>query len=120
MKGFSSTCFDSKNAIKVNASLQLYPHHHIFVGGDITAIPEEKTARKAELHAKIIAKNIQRDIKHKPLIAYSSHISPMIISLGDAHGIIEYFTVYTGPLPANLIKRSIERYIFYQLKKGGI
>ncbi len=90
LEGFIPESVDEKRKIKVNESLQLLEYPHIFAGGDVTAINEEKTARKAELHADIIATNIIRINQGKSLVNYSSGTSPMIISLGDNRGVGSY------------------------------
>ena len=87
LEGFIPESVDAKNSIKVNDSLQFIEYPHIFAGGDITAINEEKTARKAELHADIIATNLIRIKQGKSLVKYSTGTSPMVISLGDNNGV---------------------------------
>ena len=87
LEGFIPESVDEKNRIKVNESLQLLEYPHIFAGGDLIAINEEKTARKAELHADIIATNIRRLNQGKSLVKYSLGTSPMVISLGDNRGV---------------------------------
>lgn len=87
LEGFLPDSVDTKNRIKVNESLQLLEYPHIFAGGDVTSINEEKTARKAELHADIISTNIIRLKQGKSLVKYKSGTSPMVISLGDNRGV---------------------------------
>jgi len=120
MYDFPDDCFTEDRFLQVNTYLQLKNYHHIFVGGDLASIPEEKTARKAEFHAHIIETNIKRSIQKKPLLAYHSKPTPMIISLGSRHGIIQLNKAITGVLPANAIKNVIQHWIFNQLKKRGI
>ncbi len=90
LEGFTPSTVDKLGRIKVNKSLQLLEYPHIFVGGDITSIDEEKTARKAELHARIITSNIKRISQGKPLKKYKTKSSPMVISLGDNQGIGQF------------------------------
>jgi NADH dehydrogenase FAD-containing subunit len=87
LEGFIPGSVDEKNRIKVNDSLQLLEYPHIFAGGDIISINEEKTARKAELHADIIASNLVKLKKGKQLVSYKKGTSPMVISLGDNRGV---------------------------------
>ena len=90
LSGFQPLPVDVKGRIEVNESLQLPNHPHIFAGGDFTSVKEEKTARKAELHARLIASNLKRLQQQKPLKKYKTGSSPMVISLGDNHGIGQF------------------------------
>lgn len=93
MNAFPRNCFTSKNALNVNNNLQLNGFPNIFVGGDINSIKEEKTARKAKIHAKFISKNLKRMTQKKPLLNYTPRSSFQVISLGDFAGIIQYHTI---------------------------
>lgn len=79
----------STKAVRVNRYLQLPDYPHIFAGGDVTDVREEKTAQNAERHARIIAKNILR-LGHKPLVAYRQRPTPLVISLGEGQGIVSW------------------------------
>ena len=103
MKNFPSSVYTEHNALKVNQFLQLEGYPKIFVGGDITSTPEEKTAASANRHGHIISENILRAIKQKPLIIYKPRKEPMIISLGDRDEILTYPPfIIPGFIPATL------------------
>jgi NADH dehydrogenase FAD-containing subunit len=108
MKDFPKICFSEKNALNVNKYMQLEGFENIFVGGDIVSIKEEKTARKAEIHARIISKNICNILEKKPLKIYKSGRSPMVIGLGDWTGIIFYKYVFPGLFIPGILKWLIE------------
>jgi NADH dehydrogenase FAD-containing subunit len=109
MKNFPSTVFTEHNALKVNKFLQLEGYPNIFVGGDITSIPEEKTAACADRHGHIISENILRVVKQKPLVVYKPRKEPMIISLGNRDGILTYPPfVIPGFIPA-ILKLLVEK-----------
>ncbi|KYK20013.1 hypothetical protein AYK24_04365 [Thermoplasmatales archaeon SG8-52-4] len=116
MKNFSELCFSERNALNVNDFLQLKGFKNIFIGGDITNIFEEKTARKSELHAKIIVKNIKNIINKKTLKTYRTGTSPMVISLGDFRGIIIYKYVFPGLFIPGILKRLIQWWFIRILK----
>jgi NADH dehydrogenase FAD-containing subunit len=109
MKAFPTSIFSEENALKVNRCLQLEGYPFIFVGGDITNIPEEKTAANAERHGQLIAVNILRSLKQKRLIRYRPRKEPMIISLGRTDAILTYSVfMVPGFLPA-IIKWAVEK-----------
>ncbi|MBS3801989.1 MAG: FAD-dependent oxidoreductase [Candidatus Thermoplasmatota archaeon] len=90
IKDFRADITDKTGRIKVNESLQIINYPQFFAGGDITNILEEKTARKAELHAHLIAENLKRIRDDKLLKQYKKGKSPMIVSLGDNKGIGQF------------------------------
>ena len=116
MKGFNDSILTDKKALKVNQYLQLTGYNHIFVGGDINNIREEKTAQNAERHAHVIVKNIKRLLKKQSLIKYHRMNNPLVISLGNRDGImiVSQF-VFKGTLPSKL-KRLIEWWIVERIK----
>ncbi|KAI7856029.1 hypothetical protein BDC45DRAFT_549318 [Circinella umbellata] len=60
-------CLDSWGRIRVKPTLQIdhWKHNHIFAGGDVTNIIEEKTGYAATLAGVCIARNICRLVKGK-------------------------------------------------------
>jgi apoptosis-inducing factor 2 len=94
---------DKRGAVKVDKHLHLRGFKHIFVGGDVTDIKEEKTAQTAEKHANMIVRNIWHTSHNQKLESYVSTKRPMIISLGKRHGILQIndFTI-TGLIPGIL------------------
>ncbi|KAI9274459.1 hypothetical protein BDA99DRAFT_497542 [Phascolomyces articulosus] len=60
-------CLDNWGRIRVKPTLQLehWKHNHIFAGGDVTNIVEEKTGYAATLAGVCIARNICRLVKGK-------------------------------------------------------
>ncbi|KAG0179682.1 hypothetical protein DFQ29_001754 [Apophysomyces sp. BC1021] len=61
-------CLDSRNRIRVKPTLQLnhWKYQHIFAGGDVTNVIEEKTGYSATIAGVCIARNICRLEKGKP------------------------------------------------------
>ncbi|KAI9475960.1 MAG: hypothetical protein EXX96DRAFT_506771 [Benjaminiella poitrasii] len=61
------SCIDAWGRIKVKPTLQLdhYKHTHIFAGGDVTNVVEEKTGYAATISGVCIARNICRLVKGK-------------------------------------------------------
>jgi len=115
MSKFPDTIFSPRHQLRVTSSLQLQGFPNIFVGGDLTDIQEEKTGRKAELHARVIATNIRRLVTGKPLINYKQGTSPIVISLGDWYGILEYRKTIPSRFSIGLLKKAIEWWTLHQL-----
>ena len=70
---------------------------------------EEKTAQNAQRHARVIARNIDRYLRGQPPVAYRPRTGPLVISLGDATGILMFKDfVWVGRVPGAL-KWAIER-----------
>jgi len=103
MKKNFSELLTERNQIKVNQYLQLENSQNIFVGGDVTAVNEEKTAQTSEEHAQTIIQNIKNLENKKPLIEYTSKKRPTVISLGKHDAILEHKNlVLTGTIPVFL------------------
>ena len=99
---------DEKNQVYTNVYLQMKGYENIFAAGDVTAIPEEKTAQNAEEQAQIVAHNIIALEKKQPLKEYESKPRIMVISLGPWNGMLTYKNVvWTGLVPA-FLKRFVE------------
>lgn len=116
LEGFVPSAVEKKQGIRLNEHLQLIEYPHLFAGGDITAINEEKTARKAELHAQVIATNIKRLHKEKSFVSYKTKTSPMVISLGDNHGIGQFGRLVIPGLVSGIGKWLIEWWTLRQFK----
>lgn len=87
MNGFNKIT-DKNGFVKVNSFLQL--NNNVFVGGDLNNVDEEKTAQNAERHAHCIANNIESLINKKSLTVHKPRSGPLVISLGDWHGILTF------------------------------
>lgn len=100
---------DEKGFVKVNGFLQMEGHENIFVAGDVSSFPEEKTAQNAHNHAKRVIKNILRKNKGRELLRYKPKERAMVLSLGKYNGIFTYkkFTI-TGIVPG-IMKSMIEK-----------
>lgn len=116
MQGFPDSIFTDKRALKVNEYLQLTGYQTIFVGGDINSVKEEKTAHNAERHAKVIVKNILLMSKSKPLKSYSSHSSPLVISLGDKRAILTFSKFSWGGFLPAVLKKLIEWFVLLKYR----
>jgi len=103
-----SVDLNDRNYLCVNKYLQVIGHKHIFAGGDITNIAEEKTAQNAEEQAKLIVKNIIHLEQNRHLEEYKSKERIMVISLGQKNGMITYKNIVITGYIAGILKRMIE------------
>ncbi|NIQ04681.1 MAG: FAD-dependent oxidoreductase [Candidatus Korarchaeota archaeon] len=109
MEEFNNSIFTENGALRVNAHLQLVGHPHIYVGGDLTSIKEEKTAYNAKRHAKIIGTNLIRELRNTKLKEYTKHPTPLVISLGNRNGLFVFSPLtLPGSIPA-LLKWGIKK-----------
>lgn len=73
---------DSGGHVRVNETLQMENHPHIFIAGDIVNIPEEKLAQCANDHAEDIVHNIKNILTKTPLKKYKAKPRGYLIYLG--------------------------------------
>lgn len=116
LKDLGSDVLSKRQRIIVNEFLQLPKYPHIYAGGDITDIAEEKTARKAEIHAHIISKNIVCQKNKSNLKRYTSGVSPLVISLGDVYGISQFGPAVLAGLGQGVLKGLIEWWTLEQIR----
>jgi len=101
-KHFASS-INEKKQVKVQHTLQMQGHPHIFVVGDLNSLAEEKTAQSAEKQAKVAVHNVFALEKGEKLVSYETFPKVMDISLGRFYGIMTYKQfVWTGRIPAIL------------------
>ncbi len=106
--GECATSLNPRNFLCVNEYLQVQGHDHIFAAGDIADTGEEKTAQNAEKHACLVAENICRLEKGKPMLPYHPTPRPMVISLGKWDGLLVYRNLVISGILPGILKRCIE------------
>lgn len=117
LQGECSSSLNEKKSLCVNEFLQVKNFSTVFGAGDITSIPEEKTAQSAEKQAQIVVKNIYHLEQNEPLEKYEYTVKPMVISMGKWKGVFVYkLFVLTGLIPA-LMKEFIEWKTMRRYKK---
>ncbi len=109
---------NEKKYLIVNDFLHLEDSRNIFVGGDLNAIKEEKTAQTAEKHGELIAHNIVSCINNKEGKRWIPKSWPMVISLGDYFSIfLKNRIILSGLIPA-FMKKAIEFVVIHRYKKN--
>jgi apoptosis-inducing factor 2 len=116
LKKALANSMDNKSSIIVNSYLQLDGFPNVFAAGDITSILEEKLAQNAEKQGSIVAENIIRIQRKKPLKVYVPKKRAIVISLGRWNGILVYGKfVITGKIPG-ILKNFIEWFEMFKLR----
>ncbi|MBI4017063.1 MAG: FAD-dependent oxidoreductase [Candidatus Aenigmarchaeota archaeon] len=109
---------NKRKCVLVNDLLQIEGFPNIFCGGDLTAIPEEKTAQNAEHHARIIAHNILTSLGVcKTLFKHAHGSGPLVISFGDWAGLFIYKSFWWGGIIPAIMKKMIEIRVIANLIK---
>ena len=116
MKNSFPKNLDERAGIKVNKYLQLEGFKNIFVGGDVTAVKEEKLAQNAEEQAKVIISNIRAMEAKEELESYKSNPRVMVLSLGKYDGILIYKGFSMGGFVPAFLKWGIERWTMAKYK----
>jgi len=117
LEGFDQNLNERKHII-VNDFLHLEDSKNIFVGGDLNAVNEEKTAQNAEKHGELIAHNIMAYSKGESGKRWVTRNWPMVISLGDNYSIfVKNNIIFGGIIPA-FMKKIIEFVVIHRYKKN--
>lgn len=101
--------------LNLTSELRLPGYENIFAIGDITAVPEAKMAKAAELHAGVVAANIRALIQQDgELTTYEPAPPGISLPLGTAGGVSYAPTVgVVGPEQTSQLKGSHLRYEVY-------
>ncbi|KAI9271325.1 hypothetical protein BY458DRAFT_555693 [Sporodiniella umbellata] len=97
-------CIDAWGRIRVKATLQIdhWKYGHIFAGGDVTNVVEEKTGYAATISGVCIARNICRIVKGKQALKQGSK-GTLPAPEKPLHGILEHGGI--GKQNLNTIKK---------------
>lgn len=106
---------EENGALRTDRYLRLVGSENIFVGGDVNALPEEKTAQNAERHAGIIIKNIRRSLEGRDLVPYRNRGDFMVISLGPKRGLATFrkWSLARGWIPS-ILKKAIRKWTIWK------
>ncbi|MFP4647562.1 MAG: NAD(P)/FAD-dependent oxidoreductase [Candidatus Acetothermia bacterium] len=112
---FPDSKLQKSGALNTDRYLRLAGSDNIFAGGDVTAVPEEKTAQNAERHAETIIENINRLRRNKELIPYRNKGDFKVISLGPKKGLATFkrWTPARGRIPS-LLKKLIRKWMLWK------
>ena len=107
---------NERKSIRVTHKLQVEGFPRLFAGGDINSIAEEKTAQNADRQARVIVHNILSLEKGNKLQSYVPRSGPLVISLGDWHGLFTFGRfVIPGFIPG-VMKHIIEKALLFQIR----
>lgn len=108
MEKYCSTSLNERQNICVNPFLQVQGYQHIFAAGDITNIPEEKTAQNSEQQAEVVVRNIYHLERNESPDEYHSQPRVMVINLGKWDGMLVYKNFVLRGIIPGILKRLIE------------
>lgn len=105
---------NERGYIITNSHLQVQEHEEVFAIGDCTTIYNKNsvvapTADTAEQTAEICARNINKLIQKKPLIAHKIKSRGVLIALGRNYAVAKIYGVYFSGYLAFVMKKIVER-----------
>ena len=98
---------DAKGFAVVDDHLRLKGFEHVFVGGDLSNIREEKLAQTAEVHGHTIVANLLHR-GEQPIARYRSKVRPILISLGRVDGAFLWGSFWLGGVVPAILKEVVE------------
>lgn len=87
LAGPLAACRRPDGRIAVTPELRLPGTTGVFAVGDVTAVPEQKSARVAAMHAEVVAANIRAAIVGGPPVAHTPQPDMIILPLGPRGGV---------------------------------
>ncbi len=100
------TSLAGKSGVFVNDFLQSR-QQNVFAGGDVAEIKVEKTAQNAQIQGKVIAENIWRHSKGRPLKPYQAKATPLVVDL-QGSGIFIWGNLVISSFFFSWLKKAVE------------
>ncbi len=101
--------------IKVDQNLRVLDHPQIYVAGDLASVADPRTghvlpplAQVALEEGETVARNLDAELKDKPLEAFTFHDKGFVVSVGTRRGVADVAGITTGGHLAHLLKDAIE------------
>ena len=101
--------------IKVDQNLRVLDHPQIYVAGDLASVADPRTghvlpplAQVALEEGETVARNLDAELKGKPLEAFTFHDKGFVVSVGTRRGVADVAGITTGGHLAHLLKDAIE------------
>jgi NADH:ubiquinone reductase (H+-translocating) len=101
--------------VKVDQYLRVPDHPNIYVAGDLASVVDPRTghalpplAQVALDEGETVYRNLEAELKEKPLEAFSFHDKGFVASVGAHRGVADIAGITTGGRVAHLLKDAIE------------
>jgi len=117
---------DKKSRVEAQATLSLKNYPNVFVAGDnacvdnpITGKPVGQTAQEAIAQGKLVAKNIFRLIKQKPLLPYHASPTRFIIPVTGKYAIFYSPNLIISGFPGWIVRKAADLRYFLSVLPFG-
>jgi len=101
--------------VKVDRYLRVLDHPEIYVAGDLASVTDPSTghvlpslAQVALEEGETVARNLDAELKGRPLEAFTFHDKGFVVSVGTRRGVADIAGMTTGGRLAHLLKDAIE------------
>jgi NADH dehydrogenase len=101
--------------VKVDKYLRALDHPDIYVAGDLASVVDPRTGHAVPPLAQIaleegetVARNLEAELKGKPLEAFTFHDKGFVVSVGTRRGVADVAGITSGGRLAHLLKDAIE------------
>jgi NADH dehydrogenase len=101
--------------VKVDRYLRVLDHPDIYVAGDLASVTDPDTghvlpslAQVALEEGETVARNLDAELKGKPLEEFTFHDKGFVVSVGTRRGVADIAGITTGGRLAHLLKDAIE------------
>jgi NADH:ubiquinone reductase (H+-translocating) len=101
--------------VKVDQYLRVLDHPDIYVAGDLASVVDPRTghvlpslAQVALGEGETVARNLEAELRDRPLEAFTFHDKGFVASVGTHRGVAEIAGITTGGRIAHLLKDAIE------------
>jgi len=101
--------------VKVDQYLRVLDHPDIYVAGDLASVTDPRTghvlpplAQIALEEGETVARNLDAELKGRPLEVFTFHDKGFVVSVGTRRGVADVAGITTGGRAAHLLKDAIE------------
>jgi NADH:quinone reductase (non-electrogenic) len=101
--------------VKVDRYLRVLDHPDIYVAGDLASVVDPRTghvlpplAQVALEEGETVARNLDAELKGRPLEAFTFHDKGFVVSVGTRRGVADIAGITSGGQLAHLLKDAIE------------
>jgi len=101
--------------VKVDQYLRVLDHPDVYVAGDLASVTDPRTghvlpslAQVALEEGETVARNLEAELKGRPMEAFTFHDKGFVISVGTRRGVADIAGITTGGHLAHLLKDAIE------------